>query len=87
MGFGSGEDEKDNDSGNGGGGGGGGHGRPVAAIVVTPDDVHVKPILDVTKIALAGLTTLAFVVSWTARLKRSTRKEPSFKEAKRAIQS
>jgi uncharacterized spore protein YtfJ len=41
----------------GGGGGGGGRstGRPVAAIVIGPDTVEVKPILDVTKISLTAL--------------------------------
>ena len=43
-------------AGGGGGGGGGSMGRPVAAIVVTADGVQVKPVLDVTKVALAALT-------------------------------
>ena len=43
-------------AGGGGGGGGGSMGRPVAAIIVTPDGVEVKPVLDVTKVALAALT-------------------------------
>jgi uncharacterized spore protein YtfJ len=43
-------------AGGGGGGGGGSMGRPVAAIVITPDGVEVKPVLDVTKVALTALT-------------------------------
>ena len=43
-------------AGGGGGGGGGSMGRPVAAIVVGPDGVEVRPLLDVTKISLAALT-------------------------------
>lgn len=43
-------------AGGGGGGGGGSVGRPVAAIIVTPDGVEVKPVLDVTKVSLAALT-------------------------------
>jgi uncharacterized spore protein YtfJ len=43
-------------AGGGGGGGGGSMGRPVAAIVITPDGVQVKPVLDVTKVGLAALT-------------------------------
>ena len=39
----------------GGGAGGGSMGRPVAAIVVGPRGVEVKPILDRTKIALAAI--------------------------------
>jgi len=53
----------------GGGGGGGGGGRTlargVAVVVSTPDGVRVEPIVDLTKIALAGLTALGFVwASW-----------------------
>ena len=53
-------------SGGGGGGGGGGRtlARGVAVIVSTPEGVRVEPIIDVTKIALAGLTALGFV--WAA---------------------
>lgn len=42
--------------GSGIGGGGGSSGRPVAIIVIGPDGVTVKPIFDITKIALAGIT-------------------------------
>ncbi|MBE2222588.1 MAG: hypothetical protein IAF02_13660 [Anaerolineae bacterium] len=49
--------------GSGGGGGGGGSilGRPVAVISVGPDGVHVEPIMDPTKIAIAFLTTTAAI--------------------------
>jgi uncharacterized spore protein YtfJ len=42
----------------GGGFGGGGMsvGRPVAIIIIGPDGVTVKPIFDITKIALAGIS-------------------------------
>jgi uncharacterized spore protein YtfJ len=50
--------------GNGGGGGGGGaytQGRPVAAIVIGPHGVHVRPIVDLTRIGvtvlMSGLAT------------------------------
>ena len=59
--------------GEGVGGGGGGRGRPVAAIVVSRDGVRVEPILDITKVALAGITTGAFMVFWLARLGFSRR--------------
>jgi uncharacterized spore protein YtfJ len=57
--------------GGGGGGGGGGHvlSRPVAAIVISPAGVRVEPIVDVTKIALAGLTTLGFMAAMLSRLR------------------
>ncbi len=41
------------------GGGGGAVGRPVAAIVIGPDGVKVRPVVDVTKIAIAAMTTWA----------------------------
>jgi uncharacterized spore protein YtfJ len=54
--------------GEGVGGGGGGRGRPIAAIVITRDGVRVEPILDVTKVVLASITTGAFMAIWLARL-------------------
>jgi uncharacterized spore protein YtfJ len=52
----------------GGGGGGGGGGttlaRSVAVIVSSPDGVEIRPVIDVTKIALAALTAAGFV--WAA---------------------
>ncbi len=49
----------------GGGGGGGGRstGRPVAAIVIGPDTVEVKPILDVTKITLTALAAFGILAA------------------------
>jgi uncharacterized spore protein YtfJ len=41
------------------GGGGGSMGRPVAIIAVGRDGVTIKPVVDVTKVALAGLTAWA----------------------------
>ena len=56
----------------GGGGGGGGGGRvlsrPVAAIVISPTGVRVEPIVDVTKIVLAVLTSLGFMVTMLTRM-------------------
>lgn len=64
--------------GGGGGGGGGGHvlSRPVAAIVISPAGVRVEPIVDVTKIALAGLTTLGFMAAMLSRMRNI--KPPKF---------
>jgi uncharacterized spore protein YtfJ len=39
--------------------GGGAMGRPVAIIAIGPDGVRIKPVVDLTKVALAGLTTWA----------------------------
>jgi len=49
--------EQQSNGGGGSGGGGGSSGRPVAVIVIGPAGVEVKPVLDVTKIGLAALTT------------------------------
>lgn len=56
--------------GSGGGGGGGGRvlSRPVAVIVASPEGVRVEPVIDITKIALAGLTALGFMVGMMARM-------------------
>lgn len=56
----------------GGGGGGGGHvfSRPVAVIVMSPDRVRVKPVVDATKIALAAFTALGFMVATYLRMRR-----------------
>jgi uncharacterized spore protein YtfJ len=55
----------------GGGGGGGGTtlSRGVAVIVSSADGVEVRPVIDVTKIALAALTAAGFV--WAAWRKTS----------------
>ena len=49
--------------GSGGGGGGRAYSRPVAVVVVGPEGVEVKPVLDVTKIALTALTAFGFVIA------------------------
>ena len=81
LGSGSGPQGPDEDERPGGGAGGGGGGqvlsRPVAAIIISPAGVRVEPIVDVTKIALAGLTTLGFMAAMLSRM-RST-KPPKFR--------
>ena len=47
--------EQANSGGGGIGGGGGSAGRPVAIIIIGPEGVTVKPVFDVTKIALTGI--------------------------------
>lgn len=77
FGMGGGKDQVANTGGGGGGGGGGRSlARPVAAIVITPDGVEVKPIVDVTKIALAALTAIGFMFAMTVRMSR--RRAPQF---------
>ena len=58
-------------SGSGGGGGGRVFARPVAAIVISPGGVRVEPVVDVTKLALAALTTLGFMASLLRQMTRS----------------
>ena len=55
-------------SGEGMGGGGAGRGRPVAVIVIGQDGVRVQPVPDVTRLALAGMTTVGFMAFWLVRL-------------------
>jgi uncharacterized spore protein YtfJ len=69
----------DDPSSNGGGGGGGGGGRvfsrPVAVIVASPDKVRVKPVVDVTKIALAWFTMVGFIFASLVRMQRGKIKQ------------
>ncbi len=59
----------------GGGGGGGGFSgaRPVAVVVVGPTGVHVEPVVDPTKIALAFFTTLGAMAIMARRMMRRPR--------------
>jgi uncharacterized spore protein YtfJ len=61
-------------SGGGGtGGGGGSSGWPVAVIVIGPDGVRVKPVVDMTKVALAMLTTWGAMFLMMRRMRRASR--------------
>jgi uncharacterized spore protein YtfJ len=72
FGRGSGNSEGEGGEGVGAGGGGGSAGRPVAAIIISPSGVRVEPIVDVTKIVLAFLTTIgAMYMSWRAMRRRA----------------
>ncbi len=52
------------ESGQGGGGGAMVSARPIAVVEISPDKVRVRPILDVTRIALGGLLLVAWNVFW-----------------------
>ena len=71
YGYGSGSSPEDNASGGGGGGGGFSNGRPVAAIVIGPDGVRVEPIVDVTKLAIAGVTVWGAMMASLVRFRRA----------------
>lgn len=85
VGQGSGGPEGEAGSGAGGGGGGGGSAfaRPVAVIIVSSEGVRVEPVIDVTKIALAGVTFAAFAVGMLARLGRMQNR---FNKMRKAIE-
>jgi uncharacterized spore protein YtfJ len=59
--------------GGGMGGGGGASGRPVAVIVIGPEGVQIKPIVDPTQIALAGITAWATMAGMFLRMRRRRR--------------
>jgi uncharacterized spore protein YtfJ len=64
-------------SGGGGGGAGGGGGslaRPVAVIVAGPDGVTIRPVVDVTKLAIACATAWGAVALALARMSRVRRR-------------
>ncbi|MCU0488670.1 MAG: hypothetical protein MUE67_06940 [Anaerolineales bacterium] len=74
VGTGSGQDEKlQGGSGSGGGGGGWNFSRPVAVVVASAEGVQVQPVIDVTKIALAALTTAGFMLGLLAKMARPQR--------------
>jgi uncharacterized spore protein YtfJ len=54
-----------------GGAGGGAKSRPVALIEVTPEETVVKPVVDETKVALASLALIGWIVFWVAATVRS----------------
>jgi uncharacterized spore protein YtfJ len=59
--------------GSGGGGGGVSAGRPVAVIEIGPNGVQVKPVIDVTKTALAFFTTFGAMFIALGRMSRAAR--------------
>lgn len=61
------------DSQAGGGGGGFSAGRPVAAISIGPQGVHVEPIVDVTKLGIAFFTALGAIFMARRAMRRTSR--------------
>jgi uncharacterized spore protein YtfJ len=57
----------------GSGGGGGASGRPIAAIVIGPDGVSIKPVFDATKFALAAITALGTMLAMFLKLRAKAR--------------
>ncbi len=63
----------------GGGGGGGIRIEPIALIEVTGGELKIQPIVNVTRVALAGMLLSAWIVFWVTRAvrKAATTKTPS----------
>ena len=57
----------------GSGGGGGASGRPIAAIVIGPDGVSIRPVFDATKIALAAITAVGAMLAMYLKLRARAR--------------
>nr|WBU15332.1 hypothetical protein [uncultured bacterium] len=64
LGFGRGEAPAEAGRPSGGGGGGMFRARPVAIVEITPTEVRIRPIIDVTRIVLAGMLLTAWVAFW-----------------------
>jgi uncharacterized spore protein YtfJ len=65
--------EEANSGGGGIGAGGGSAGRPVAIIIIGPDGVTVKPVFDITKIALAGITAWGAMFALLRRVRKASK--------------
>ena len=74
------QDQPSQGFGIGGGGGGRVLSRPVAVVVASPEGVRVEPVVDITKIALAGLTALGFMVGMMMRMSSRRRAFPEIEE-------
>lgn len=73
IGFGRGSSQDSGKPASGGGGGGGGgqiFSRPVAVIIASSEGVRIEPVIDLTKIALAGLTAGAFMLATLLRIRK-----------------
>ncbi|MBN1954243.1 MAG: hypothetical protein JW900_04245 [Anaerolineae bacterium] len=73
LGFGSGSDvegeeegEEKAESGEGGGGGGGLRARPLGLVEVTPERIHVEPVVDEQKVVHAVILLMAWLGAWIA---------------------
>jgi uncharacterized spore protein YtfJ len=77
FGFGVGDEKEasaDKNKVSGAGAGGYIFGRPVAAIAITPHTVHLLPIVDFTKIALAALTAFGLIGTLFFRLQSASQR-------------
>jgi uncharacterized spore protein YtfJ len=56
--------EEDQGSPEGGGGGGGAESHPVAMIEVTPEGTVIRPLVDETRVAIAGILLAGWIAFW-----------------------
>ncbi|HJT59715.1 MAG TPA: hypothetical protein VJ761_24615 [Ktedonobacteraceae bacterium] len=68
------EEPRQQSGGGGLGGGGGSSGRPIAVIIIGPNGVTVKPVVDATKVALAFATVLGAMLVTLGKMRRVGRK-------------
>jgi len=73
IGEGSGMQGDQKGGGSGGGGGGRTFSRPVAVIVCTPQGVSVQPVIDRTKLWMAALTAVGFMLATLSKMRRPPR--------------
>jgi len=66
-----GDQETTGGGGGGAGGGAGGRARPVGYIRITPDGVEFEPIMDQSRIALAGIAMGAWSIFWITKTMRT----------------
>jgi uncharacterized spore protein YtfJ len=77
MGFGQGTAPEDEETGaepvggEGGGTGGGAGARPVAVIEISAEETIVRPIIDESKVALAGIALVGWIAFWLAATVRA----------------
>jgi uncharacterized spore protein YtfJ len=66
-------EEEEKASGSAGGGGGGAGSRPVAVIRISQEGVQVEPVMDMTKIMLAFLTTIGSIFLMGSKIQRAAK--------------
>jgi uncharacterized spore protein YtfJ len=81
FGFGAGRDKEteagEEESKEGGGGGGGLSVRPIAVLEITDKETKMKPIIDVNRLAIAGMLLAAWNVFWIAyTIRRAAARAP-----------
>ncbi len=74
VGEGSGQQGDQKGGGAGGGGGGQAFSRPVAVVVCTPEGVSIQPVMDRTKLWMAALTAIGFMMTTISRMRRPPRR-------------